>query len=739
MAQQNKEVDEFVQTHDWKAKIRSLLDNMRQKTSSTLLQLQCVRHIAAIADSVCHVFPNRLPEIGTSELFRTILKTMRSHAKQKMLQVSCCRLLFIVCWSPDNAQNLIREGGLPRVLASMSDYPDVVDLQKYACKVLMNLFPLPPETELHMPATVSAFLRALHTFQKNEESQITCLFPLLRLCAACERVAMEVLRQGGFSIMIRCMKTCTEMESAGTLHSVSCQILSQLALGELFCVELLWEMDTIAAVFISMQVLSDMDRENKEQKYHEAIVCACVVISRLYEYKGSREVERNRIPMLMQIIAQYNQHEQTVLNAIRTIIFTMQCGAPAAADNFPPNTVALMLQTLNAHTALNSSTTLLWGGCRILELCLSTCLLAINPQDIKDARDFEALIAHIKQADDSVYRVCNRHLSSFLERKGVPTIVNMMKKYVSDDEIQIRACSVLHIILIYPLTWEHQQRQNYEIGKHILEGVTTSMATVRNNAALQHAGCVSIHEYFYNLKSECADSSIVAACARALVWCLKVEDESADAHSILTLRAKACKNIAMLASRCASNQALFRSEEALPALTCTLQAYKGHVEITRCAHEALRALVRDNDENMEILSVLGASIDQQESLSALSEDAVGTSGSSEMVKNAVSRIVNTGHIGDPVKCFHQESKVQSAAGDKKPPKKDKNVKGDGSSSAQEACVKCGKTAADMGLKRLLRCSACALSPRYCSAKCQRASWPAHKAECKANRPVCEVD
>jgi hypothetical protein len=49
-----------------------------------------------------------------------------------------------------------------------------------------------------------------------------------------------------------------------------------------------------------------------------------------------------------------------------------------------------------------------------------------------------------------------------------------------------------------------------------------------------------------------------------------------------------------------------------------------------------------------------------------------------------------------------------------------------------ACSVCDRTAADVGVKRLSFCSACTIAPRFCSTECQRAGWPAHKAECKAN-------
>ncbi len=57
----------------------------------------------------------------------------------------------------------------------------------------------------------------------------------------------------------------------------------------------------------------------------------------------------------------------------------------------------------------------------------------------------------------------------------------------------------------------------------------------------------------------------------------------------------------------------------------------------------------------------------------------------------------------------------------------------GAKDSAEACVACGKTAADVGVKKLLKCSACTVAPRYCSAACQHACWKAHKAECRANK------
>jgi hypothetical protein len=53
--------------------------------------------------------------------------------------------------------------------------------------------------------------------------------------------------------------------------------------------------------------------------------------------------------------------------------------------------------------------------------------------------------------------------------------------------------------------------------------------------------------------------------------------------------------------------------------------------------------------------------------------------------------------------------------------------------SQDVCVACGKTAQDSGMAKLLKCSACTIAPMYCSAACQRACWPQHKAQCKANK------
>ena len=37
-----------------------------------------------------------------------------------------------------------------------------------------------------------------------------------------------------------------------------------------------------------------------------------------------------------------------------------------------------------------------------------------------------------------------------------------------------------------------------------------------------------------------------------------------------------------------------------------------------------------------------------------------------------------------------------------------------------------------GKSKLQQCSACTLNAYYCNATCQRADWPAHRAECRAH-------
>jgi hypothetical protein len=52
---------------------------------------------------------------------------------------------------------------------------------------------------------------------------------------------------------------------------------------------------------------------------------------------------------------------------------------------------------------------------------------------------------------------------------------------------------------------------------------------------------------------------------------------------------------------------------------------------------------------------------------------------------------------------------------------------------EQACVTCGRTAEELGIERLLKCSACTIRPPYCSAECQRSDWAVHKAECRMNK------
>jgi hypothetical protein len=72
--------------------------------------------------------------------------------------------------------------------------------------------------------------------------------------------------------------------------------------------------------------------------------------------------------------------------------------------------------------------------------------------------------------------------------------------------------------------------------------------------------------------------------------------------------------------------------------------------------------------------------------------------------------------------------------DSSPAQSKTNSEPDNASHKQiEACVACSKTPAELGMARLLKCSACTLAPAYCSGECQRVHWRAHKSDCKAHR------
>ncbi len=53
-------------------------------------------------------------------------------------------------------------------------------------------------------------------------------------------------------------------------------------------------------------------------------------------------------------------------------------------------------------------------------------------------------------------------------------------------------------------------------------------------------------------------------------------------------------------------------------------------------------------------------------------------------------------------------------------------------ASEEVCAACGKNTCELGTQ-MMKCSACIIAPVYCGVACQKAAWPAHRAECKANR------
>jgi hypothetical protein len=168
----------------------------------------------------------------------------------------------------------------------------------------------------------------------------------------------------------------------------------------------------------------------------------------------------------------------------------------------------------------------------------------------------------------------------------------------------------------------------------------------------------------------------------------------------------------------AGSHALYAICRGQSANMDTLKSLGGHAHILRAEQEPYRCGITDDE------------------LAILRKKFPGVGMSQEMIRPG-----DVEQIYQDMTCLHVTKKDDKTmrgalAAHKKKRSTQKHIKSSPLKVEKkpiDACVVCGKTAGSPGVKKLLKCSACTIEPLYCSAECQKASWGAHKAECKSNR------
>jgi hypothetical protein len=233
------------------------------------------------------------------------------------------------------------------------------------------------------------------------------------------------------------------------------------------------------------------------------------------------------------------------------------------------------------------------------------------------------------------------------------------------------------------------------------------------------------------------------------VWLDAIQESCCPNHFIPATVATSCAQFAAIG--CRKVQDLCLDNGIIDTLLQILAQNKNNSDIQLHAHAALGSIAHSNEANTQAVmrkggvelasqaarkadafmklfnldrnQVKGFSRDNANlQLASRQESAIGLTGqSNDAIKTNVAA---ESHLGIPSRPTASCELTRTACGSQ--------------SAGEMTCVACGKSAADVGASRMLKCSACTIAPKYCSAECQSACWPAHKAECRSNKKASKT-
>ncbi len=234
-----------------------------------------------------------------------------------------------------------------------------------------------------------------------------------------------------------------------------------------------------------------------------------------------------------------------------------------------------------------------------------------------------------------------------------------------------------------------------------------SMSANLDDESARVLGCqtlswlASLEEDFFKEEIERADG------IRLIVLAMNKSPDNKKMHE------QAVSALRLAAEKHVPNQNKCRESGAIDPILQTAERFKDDRSMLSAVRQCIHAMARDHEANTEyVMRTISTSIAKKMHDTSLSMNMPVNNPAAQMRIMLASMTKAMEWENDIIVRIVQERKNKGMT---------------------EVCIRCGKTAATMGVKELQRCSACTIAPVYCSVECQRACWGAHKAECVANR------
>ncbi len=334
-------------------------------------------------------------------------------------------------------------------------------------------------------------------------------------------------------------------------------------------------------------------------------------------------------------------------------------------------------------------------------------------------REASAAILHMHLVEN------NQYIKRWLADGLYQNVLHGMKNFPHERSIQLSGCIILHTLLC--VSDGDSEPVVQELGivciPVMLHAMTAhfSVDTVLVKYACECLGLIIAFNMYHNvelIRGKLAQYDMWAAKSDGINTLARIlrahPDNEKIQHSIIAI-------IFLLAASFPKYQDDCRNSGAITAIIRATKRHKDSELVLIKAREALNAITRNHEENTEYVKreMSGKQAARMEKFT--------------LEKKFGEKLENAGHLPeqDRISLLQVQEWVREL-------RMEHDITGEVAQSRQrdklgQRCAGCGRTAGEMGVQQLLKCSVCTIAPMYCGTECQKAQWKTHKAECKANR------
>jgi hypothetical protein len=548
--------------------------------------------------------------------------------------------------------------------------------------------------------------------------------------------------------------------------------------------ERMWRESILKTLMRALCLFCEPHSHEPESDIHKGQLACYALVSSMYsrvdESKTAPEEALRVIPLSIQTHARDAMLIQAAFNSINHA--TASSRNIANAEFLEKDGITAVMKAMEAHE--NDIELLGKGCCALASMCqerVATKYLMLEhhaPQLI-----IRLLKKHV--ANSQFSGIASITLSSFMLKHevdpkiqetimslgGAEAVISALRKHKNDEYVQTQASEALAQMH----RADNDNPQCVPVALWLADGlyqhVLDKMIKFPNNCFIQSNGCIMLKKLFEAYRTE---SSAVLAELRCA--CIPVLLNAATAYmSQYPIVCRACeclreacffRKIHDLSSKhrdLVQFETWAQKKGSIKTLTQIMNAYPDDEDIQHIMMHTIYILTLNSPKNQDACRECGT-IDviirasklhkDSQSVLHLSREALNIitlnhAENSEYVKQHLSGTLATRMkktCEEDFQNFFTENKYPKELLDTMRVMMDlKNACTKGQDITAEVararereklgqkCVVCGKTAAGIGARQLLKCSGCTIAPLYCGGECQKAHWKTHKAECKANK------